>query len=154
MLSSHEKRTPFLKAGCSPTSIFMLYRYQGPICQIIRVFFPNQQEVVGQDQGAVQGRHHARSDIVMHGEEGKRTTFFLFPTLYSISGILISLDFLFVFLLCKRRTFRQAITHWKRIGTGSGMFLYNYPYQPVQKNSCGLTYQAVHPSTLETAQHR
>lgn len=90
----------------------------------------------------------------MHGEEGKRTIFFLFPTLYSISGILISLDFLFVFLLCKRRTFRQAIIHWKRVVTGSGMFLYNYPYQPVRKNSSGLTYQAAHPSTLETAQHR
>jgi len=55
--------------------------------------------------------------IVMHGEEGKRTVFFLLPTLYSISGVLVSFDFLFVFLLCKRRTFRQAIRHWKRVIT-------------------------------------
>lgn len=92
--------------------------------------------------------------IVMHGEEGKRTIFFLFPTLHSISGVLISFVFLFVFLLCKRRTFRQAIRHWKRVITGSGEYLYKCLYWPVQKNSSGVTCQAVHPSTLETAHHR
>lgn len=61
--------------------------------------------------------------IVMHGEEGKRTIFFLLPTLYSFSGVLVSFDFLFGFLLCKRRTCRQAMRLRKRIVTASGKCL-------------------------------
>lgn len=91
--------------------------------------------------------------IVIHGEEGKRTILFLFPTLCSISGVLISFDFLFVFLLCKR-TFRQAIRHGKRVVTGSGKDLHKCLYWPIQKNSSGVTCQAMHPPTLETAHHR
>lgn len=91
---------------------------------------------------------------VMHAEVGKGTAFFLFPTLYTISGVLASFDFLFGFLLCKRRACREAIRHWKRVVTGSGKHLYKCLHGPVQKNSSGVTCQAVHPSTLETAHHR
>lgn len=47
-----------------------------------------------------------QEEIVMHCQEEKRPIFFLFPTLHRISCILASFGFLFVFFLCKRRTFR------------------------------------------------
>lgn len=154
--SPHEKHTPSVKAGCSPPTASSCFtdikisRTNPPVKG-----FPLR--TVGGGRTGLGELHEEgtmQEVIVMHGEEGKRTIFFRLRTLYSFSGVLVSFDFLFGFLLCKRRTCRQAMRLHKRIVTASGKCLCECLYWPIRNNISAVVCQAGHPSVPETAHDR